>query len=97
MSPGPSRDFLLNHADGPSPGLPLVASRGCADNVSMNDSRTLLIVGHVPSANTQKLRDAVEAGALAAEAASVKVVTKTPFDTDARDVLAANALVVSSS
>ena len=63
----------------------------------MNDSRTLLIVGHVPSANTQRLRDAVEAGALAAEAGSVNVVPKTPFDTDADDVLAAKALVLGTT
>ena len=97
MSPGPSRDFLLNLPNGSSPRLPLVGAGGRVDNVPMNDSKSLLIVGHVPSANTQRLRDAVEAGALAAKAGSVNVVTKTPFDTDADDVLAAKALVLGTT
>ena len=87
----------MNLLNGSSPRLPLVGARGRADNAAMNDSRTLLIVGHVPSANTQRLRDAVEAGALAAKAGSVNIVTKTPFDTDADDVLAAKALVLGTT
>lgn len=87
----------MNLPNGSSPRLPLVGARGRADNVPMNDSRTLLIVGHIPSANTQRLRDAVEAGALAAQAGSVNVVTKTPFETEADDVLAAKALVLGTT
>ena len=63
----------------------------------MIETRTLLIVAHVPSDNTQRLRDAVEAGAVSADADCVKLVVKTPFDANADDVLAAKALVLGTT
>ena len=63
----------------------------------MIETRTLLIVAHVPSDNTQRLRDAVEAGATTAEAGSVKVLVKTPFEANADDVLAAQALILGTT
>ena len=60
----------------------------------MIESRTLLIVAHVPSDNTQRLRDAIEAGAVSALAEYVKLVVRTPFEANADDVLAAKALVL---
>ena len=63
----------------------------------MIESRTLLIVAHVPSDNTQRLRDAIEAGAVSAQAEYVKLVVRTPFEANADDVLAANALVLGTT
>ena len=43
-------------------------------------SKTLLIVGHVPSPNTQRLRDAVERGACELGAEGIGVRCLTPFE-----------------
>lgn len=59
--------------------------------------KTLLIVGHVPSTNTQALRDAVEAGASSADINGVRVVAKSPFDTDVSDVLGADAVILGTT
>ena len=97
ISPGPSRDFLSEHINAVRKDPPLAGRRGGVDNVQMIETRTLLIVAHVPSENTQRLRDAVEAGAASAEAGSVKVLVKTPFEANADDVLAAKALVLGTT
>jgi len=57
-------------------------------------SKTLLIVGHVPSPNTQRLRDCVEHGALSLESETVAVRALSPFDTGPDDVKAAQAIVL---
>lgn len=59
--------------------------------------KTLLIVGHVPSKNTQALRDAVESGAASEEIDGVRVRAQSPFDTDASDVLAADAVILGTT
>ena len=63
----------------------------------MIEIRTLLIVAHVPSDNTQRLRGAVEAGAASVETGSVQVLVKTPFQANADDVLAAKALILGTT
>ncbi|MBC6439952.1 MAG: NAD(P)H-dependent oxidoreductase [Rhodospirillales bacterium] len=60
-------------------------------------TRTLLIVGHVPSPNTQRLRDRVEAGAVSLESGAVNVRALSPFDTHSPDVLAADAIVLGTT
>ena len=97
MSPGPSRDFLSERINSALADLALVGRAGGIDNARMTDTRTLLVVAHVPSANTQRLRDAVEAGAVSADANSVKIVVKTPFEANADDVLSAKALVLGTT
>ena len=98
ISPGSSRDFLsvgthyLVLTD-----LPLAGRGSGVDNVRMIESRTLLIVAHAPSDNTQRLRDAVEAGAVSAQAEYVKLVVRTPFEANADDVRAAKALVLGTT
>ena len=77
--------------------MPLAGRGSGVDNVRMIESRTLLIVAHVPSDNTQRLRDAVEAGAVSAQAEYVKLVVRTPFEANADDVLAAKALVLGTT
>ncbi|MDA0220876.1 MAG: flavodoxin family protein [Proteobacteria bacterium] len=60
-------------------------------------TRTLLIVGHVPSPNTQRLRDAVEAGARGLGADGVSVRCLTPFEAGPADVLGAQAIVLGTT
>jgi hypothetical protein len=60
-------------------------------------SKTLLIIGHVPSPNTRALRDAVEHGALSLGAEGIVVRALSPFDTGVDDVLAADAVVLGTT
>ncbi len=60
-------------------------------------SRTLLIVGHVPSPNTQRLRDSVEEGARSLDAGGIAVLALSPFDTMPDDVKSASALVLGTT
>ena len=60
-------------------------------------SKTLLIVGHVPSPNTQRLRDAVERGARELGAEGVAVRCLTPFEAGPKDVLDASAIVLGTT
>lgn len=60
-------------------------------------TKTLLIVGHVPSPNTRRLRDAVEAAARGLSAEGVEVRALSPFDTKPDDVLAADAIVLGTT
>ena len=60
-------------------------------------SKTLLIVGHVPSPNTQRLRDAVERGArdLGTEGLTVRCLS--PFEAGPQEVLNAQAVVLGTT
>lgn len=60
-------------------------------------TKTLLIVGHVPSPNTRRLRDAVEAAARGLGAEGVEVRALSPFDTGPEHVLAADAIVLGTT
>ena len=60
-------------------------------------TKTLLIVGHVPSPNTRRLRDAVEAAARGLKAEGVEVRALSPFDTEPDDVLGADAIVLGTT
>ena len=62
----------------------------------MTDKR-LLIVAHVPSPNTLRLRDAVVAGARHPDIAGVEVIAQSPFDTQPEHVLAAQAIVLGTT
>jgi multimeric flavodoxin WrbA len=59
--------------------------------------KTLLIVGHVPSPNTQRLRDAVRAGAKSLGAKDISVRVQSPFETIADDILNADAVVLGTT
>lgn len=54
----------------------------------------LLIVAHAPSPNTLKLLDAVVRGAQSPDIDNVQVIAKSPFDTQADDVLAADGIIL---
>jgi len=60
----------------------------------VTDSKTLLVVAHAPSPNTERLRDAVVRGAQSEDIEAVRVIAKRPFDADADDVLAADAIML---
>ena len=62
----------------------------------MSDKK-LLIVGHVPSPNTQTLRDAVVRGATLPEISGIKVQALSPFDTTPEHVKAANAIILGTT
>ncbi len=63
-------------------------------------SKTLLIVAHVPSPNTVRLRDAVVEGArivLEENPAIIEIVAKSPFETVPEDVLGAGAIILGTT
>lgn len=57
-------------------------------------AKSLLIIGHVPSPNTERLRDAVAEGANSDDIDGVDVTVLSPFDAGADDVLAADGLIL---
>jgi multimeric flavodoxin WrbA len=59
--------------------------------------KSLLIVAHVPSPNTQALCDAVAAGAVEAEAGNLEIIVRTPFEAQPADVLATSALIIGTT
>lgn len=59
--------------------------------------KTLLVIGHVPSANTRALRDAVVEGARADGIDDVDVRALSPFDAGPADVLAADAVILGTT
>ena len=59
--------------------------------------KRLLIVAHVPSPNTTRLRDAALEGARAPEIEGVKAVALTPFEAGPQDVLAADAVLLGTT
>lgn len=59
-------------------------------------AKTLLIVAHAPSVNTKKLAQAAFDGANHADL-EVKVILKSPQDTQPEDVLAADALLLGTT
>ena len=59
-------------------------------------AKTLLIVAHVPSPNTEKLAQAAFNGASHPDI-DIKVVMKSPQDTQPADVLAADALLLGTT
>jgi len=59
--------------------------------------KRLLIIGHVPSDNTKRLREAVLAGAQSADVEGVDALALSPFDTGPDDVLAASAVILGTT
>lgn len=59
--------------------------------------KTLLLVAHAPSPNTQRLLEAVKAGVISVEADSVQLVARTPFETNADDVKSADAILLGTT
>ena len=60
-------------------------------------SKRLLIVGHVPSPNTLRLREAAVRGASSPDIEGVEVIAASPFDVGPEDVLAANAILLGTT
>ncbi len=69
---------------------------GCMN--AEDGARQLLIVGHVPSDNTRRLRDAAAAAARdALEGDGVRIVAQSPFETRPEHVLAAGAVILGTT
>ena len=62
----------------------------------MTTSKTLLIVAHAPSPNTERLAQAAYRGANHPDIA-IKVICQSPQDTQPEDVLAADALLLGTT
>lgn len=60
-------------------------------------AKSLLIVGHVPSPNTQRLRDAVAEGANSDDIDVVDVRVMSPFDAGPDDVLSADGVILGTT
>jgi len=60
-------------------------------------TKTLLIVSHAPSPNTQRLTEAVSAGAGHEDVESVKVVVKAPLEAGPEDILACDAILLGTT
>ena len=59
--------------------------------------KRLLVVAHVPSDNTARLRDAVVEGARSPEIAGVETRALTPFEAGPNDVLAADGVILGTT
>ncbi|MGD1878399.1 MAG: flavodoxin family protein [Kiloniellaceae bacterium] len=59
--------------------------------------KRLLIVAHVPSENTRRLRDAALQGARAPDIEGVETVALTPFEAGPEDLLAADGLILGTT
>jgi len=62
-----------------------------------NKMKKLSIIGHVPSSNTLKLREAVLSGAKNIKSEKVHLNCKTPFEADAIDTLSADAIILGTT
>jgi len=60
-------------------------------------SKRLLVVAHAPSPNTERLKDAVLAGARAEEIEDVETVWKPPLEAGPDDVKACNAIILGTT
>ena len=60
-------------------------------------SKTLLVVAHSPSPNTERLRAAIVAGVNTADLCDLGLVVKTPFEAQASDVLSSDAVVLGTT
>jgi len=60
-------------------------------------AKTLLVVAHVPSPNTTRLRDAVLAGAGSLDVQDLTVRGLTPFETQPDDVKRADAVILGTT
>jgi len=60
-------------------------------------TKTLLIIAHIPSPNTLKLKDAILAGTKSYPLKNTQIKFLSPFDTMADDILAADAVILGTT
>lgn len=63
----------------------------------MSKKKKLLIIAHAPSDNTQQMFDAVVNGACDSEIDNVEVLTLTPLETQADDIISADAIILGTT
>ena len=59
--------------------------------------KKLLIIGHVPSPNTRRIRDGVQAGAMSKDITGVEVRALSPLEAGPDDVLGADAVILGTT
>ena len=59
--------------------------------------KTLLVVFHSPSENTQKMRDAIAALSVVYDGHDVQIKVKSPFDSNAEDVLTCDGILLGTT
>ena len=59
--------------------------------------KTLLIIGHAPSPNTIAMRDSVIEGAQHKDIMTVRVLVKSPFESEPQDVLNSDAVILGTT
>ncbi|NYS62445.1 flavodoxin family protein [Vreelandella salicampi] len=59
--------------------------------------KTLLVIAHAPSLNTERLRDAAAKGAQNNEIDNVRCMVKAPLETTPEDILACDALLLGTT
>lgn len=59
--------------------------------------RKLLIVAHIPSENTKRLRDAVVAGASHPDIDNIELSVRSPFEAGPEDVLRTDAIILGTT
>jgi len=60
-------------------------------------SKTLLIIAHIPSPNTLKLKDAILEGTESYPLQNTQIRFLSPFDTQPEDILAADAVILGTT
>lgn len=63
----------------------------------MTEAKKLLVVAHAPSANTLKLRDAIEQGAKHPDIENVDVTVLPPLEAGPDDVLSCDAIILGTT
>lgn len=63
----------------------------------MLPKKTLLIIAHAPSENTQGMREAVRKGAAHPDIEQVEVKCLAPLDTQPEDIMAADAIILGTT
>jgi hypothetical protein len=63
----------------------------------MTGNKRLLIIAHAPSPNTERMRDAVVAGARSPQVEGIEVTALSPFATAPEHVLSADAIILGTT
>lgn len=60
-------------------------------------SKTLLLIAHAPSENTKKLANAVIKGASHPDITDIKLVCRSPLDTQPEDIISSQAVIIGTT
>ena len=63
----------------------------------MTNTKKLLIIAHAPSKNTERMFDAVLKGASNSDISDITVISRSPLETQAEDILTAQAVIIGTT